>query len=682
MRLEIKKAKSQQKIYFSIDLFNEYLTQQRLDDAFILINKLIASTKNNDSLNLYTQVKKARLLFLQANFTEGKKFLEKLLLNKHINSFQGIKADALGSLGMHIGRLGDFKQAIVLHNEAIKIYQEQNNLKGLSRSLNHIAGIYYDQSDFNEAIVYFKKALAISVQSGDLFFKGNMLNNIGSAYENMRDYKMALNYYQESLVLNLSLNNKKDLLYNYSNLSSINQSLNKLEEAIAFSDKAMDLLKESKDTYTRAAMLQDRGALLVKLKDYKGAIECLNEAIMLAKKTNSPLILHRCYNVIGSAYEKIGDYKSSTFYYKAYLETRDSIISESALKNVTKENLTYVFNSEKFKDSLINIQKQKGLEQEALKQKESKIRQQIVSTISICFLCIAFVLLFIIRRQYKKSKEVNALVSLQNTTIQEQKDLVEEKNKEIVDSINYAMRIQNAILPSHNLLKSYFNDYFLIYKPKDIVAGDFYWAEQKNNVIYLAVADCTGHGVPGAIVSVICSNALQRALFDFNLILPNEILDKTRELVAETFDKSHEIINDGMDISLMSIEQNEHGTIVNWSGANTPLWYFSNGVFNVIKATKQTIGNTESPKPYINNELILKKGDTLFLFTDGYYDQFGGEHNTFKGKKFKSKNLKNLLVSINTTILSEQKKTLEKMHTEWKGSLEQVDDITIFALRV
>jgi serine phosphatase RsbU (regulator of sigma subunit) len=251
-----------------------------------------------------------------------------------------------------------------------------------------------------------------------------------------------------------------------------------------------------------------------------------------------------------------------------------------------------------------------------------------------------------------------------------------EKNREITDSITYARRIQNAVLPTFSRIKEHFKDCFILYKPRDIVAGDFYWFEQKEDLLFIAAADCTGHGVPGAMVSVVCSNALYRSVNEFELTLPGNILDKARELVLETFAKSGEEIQDGMDISLCAL--NTKTGKLSWSGANNNFWYMSSGRLCEIKAHKQPIGKTNTPTPFPTHDLPLKKGDIFYLVTDGFADQFGGE----KGKKFKRSQLESLLIATNSMPLDIQKRTLNHAFENWQGNLEQVDDVTIIGVRM
>ncbi len=251
-----------------------------------------------------------------------------------------------------------------------------------------------------------------------------------------------------------------------------------------------------------------------------------------------------------------------------------------------------------------------------------------------------------------------------------------EKNQEITDSIAYAKRIQNAVLPSFSLVQEHFKDSFILYKPRDIVSGDFYWFEKKEDILLVAAADCTGHGVPGAMLSVVCSNALYRSVNEFDLTVPGSILDKARELVLENLAKSGEGINDGMDISLCAV--NTKTGKVTWSGANNNLWYLRNDALCEVKAHKQPIGRTNAPSPFPTHEIPITKGDIFYLVTDGFADQFGGD----KGKKFKRRQLEALLHATGSMPLATQKRTLEHVFTNWKGALEQVDDVTIVGIRI
>ena len=302
--------------------------------------------------------------------------------------------------------------------------------------------------------------------------------------------------------------------------------------------------------------------------------------------------------------------------------------------------------------------------------------QKSIIWLSAIFLIVVSILGALAYRSYRLKNKANAIVVKQRDEIEEQHQVLEEQHKEITDSINYAKRIQDAILPPLKLVKGYMPDSFILYKPKDIVAGDFYWMEGINNLIIFAAADCTGHGVPGAMVSVVCHNAMNRSVKEFMLVKPNEILDKTREIVMETFEKSDEDVNDGMDIALCSI--NTESKKLNFSGANNGLYIVRNNEVTQIKPDKQPIGNYKDAKPFTNHEYDLEKGDVIYAFSDGYPDQFGGP----KGKKFMYKPFRSLLLDIHQKPMDEQHSILLQAFEDWRGDLEQIDDVCVIGVRI
>ncbi len=274
----------------------------------------------------------------------------------------------------------------------------------------------------------------------------------------------------------------------------------------------------------------------------------------------------------------------------------------------------------------------------------------------------------------QRQKELELEVDAATKEIREQKEEIEEAHKEITDSIQYAKRIQNAILPPQKQVKKHLPNSFILYKPKDIVAGDFYWLENIDDKVLFAAADCTGHGVPGAMVSVVCNNGLNRSVREYGLTDPGRILDKTREIVIAEFEKSEEEVKDGMDIALFSIE----GNTLKYAGANNPLWIIRNGDILETKADKQPIGKFDHPRPYTTHTVELQKGDAIYVFSDGYADQFGGE----KNKKYKSGKFKRTLIDLAKNPIEQQKEILALEFETWRGINEQIDDVCVIGVAV
>lgn len=275
--------------------------------------------------------------------------------------------------------------------------------------------------------------------------------------------------------------------------------------------------------------------------------------------------------------------------------------------------------------------------------------------------------------------------------IHRQKELVEHQNKEILDSINYALRLQKAILPEKEHMDHAVKENFVLFKPKDIVSGDFYWISEKQDETLVAAVDCTGHGVPGALVSMVGSNNLDRCVGEFGLRKPSDILDKLKELVVATFESNDDDVKDGMDISLVAlVPESSRGnkSMLQYAGANNPLWIVRKDAkppaegeepeLFEIKADKQPIGKFDYGKPFTHHEVEVEKGDCVYIFTDGYADQFGGPN----GKKFRYKTLKNLLLQIHQRPMSEQRNILDETFESWKGELAQIDDVCVIGIRV
>jgi len=554
---------------------------------------------------------------------------------------------------------------------SLKIYENINHKYNIAAVRTTIGLVYYFQGNYDEALKNHFIVLKIYEESADKSGLAMAYNNIGIVYTDQGKLDEALKNHQASLKIKLDLGeNKSGIAASYNNIGRVLYKQKKFEEAQKNNIICLKLYEEMEDKEGIALSYFNLGDVSIQQKKYNDAEAYLLKAKTISEETHYKANLKFIYSSLTELFEAKKDYKKAYESHKLYIVYRDSLVNEETKEQTLQQQMTYDFEK---KEAVAKVEHQKEIEnQKSLAEEKSRKQNLIIIFVAIGLLLVLVFAGFIFRslRVTRKQKHI----------IEQQKHIVEEHQKEIIDSITYAKRLQQAILPSNAEIRKHIPNYFILYQPKDIVAGDFYWMHIVDNLVFIAAADSTGHGVPGAMVSVVCSNALNRSVDEFKLRETGKILDKTRELVLETFAKSGEEIKDGMDISLVCI--NKINNKISWSGANNPLWIIRKNENDLIelyevKANKQPIGKTDNPMPFTTHTLELNVGDVLYLMTDGYADQFGGP----KGKKHKYKALEEKLVATNHLSLHQQCEELTVAFDNWKGDLEQVDDVTIIGIR-
>ena len=578
-------------------------------------------------------------------------------------------ANSFNSIGGVYYFQGDIPQALDYYHKSLAIREEINDERGVAESLNNIGFIYRKQGDVNKALEYYLKCLAIQEMLEKDHAIAISLNNIGLVYKDKGDISKALEHYNKSLLIRREIGDKMGEANSLNNIGYIYQNQNDISKALEYFQKSVAIRKSIGDKRGMAESIVNIGNTEMALGDLKSAEENGLMGLKLAKEIGSPEAILGNAELLANVYEKSGKSKDALEMYKLHITMRDSLNNEDNQKAVAKQQAKYEYEKQKALDDAEH-EKQLAIEQEA-KEKQKIITYSTAGGLAL----VALFLVFVFNRlQVTKRQKI---------VIQEAHHQLEEKNGEILDSIAYAKRIQTAILPPSKLVKEYLKESFILYKPKDIVAGDFYWMEHKGGKVLFAAADCTGHGVPGAMVSVICNNGLNRSVREYNLTEPGKILDKTREIVIQEFEKSEDEVKDGMDIALCSLAVSSSSGAyreLQYAGANNPLWIIRKGAKEIeeIKATKQPIGKYANPELYITHTIELQKGDSIYIFSDGYADQFGGE----KGKKFKGANFKKLLLSIQNESMEKQKELINEAFENWRGELEQIDDVCVIGVKV
>jgi len=580
------------------------------------------------------------------NLTEHSKGIESLF--KSVKIWKELKKDTdLASTYSNIGNayamMGEFDKALHYFESALEIKNKNGDAEDIAYTLGNMGNVYFSLGELEKALSYYEKSVVTFHEAGNLYGEANFSGNVGMVYATMKNFDKAEEYIRKSIEQRTTMGDEPGLAYAYNSLSTL------------YFDKG----------------------------NYSKAIEFAGKSLAHARKSEAQDIRSITLKLMSDIYEHQSDFKNALKYYKEYAQLIDTIKNDEKKNEVTKRELNFEYEKKLAADSVKTAEEKKVTDatiaaNEAQLEQEQTQRYALYGGLGFLFLFsgVMFNRFRVTQRQKKLIEIQKSEVETQRNFAQHQKEMVEEKNKEILDSITYAKRLQEAILPPLRLVREYLPDSFILYKPKDIVAGDFYFMEPVGKKIIFAAADCTGHGVPGAMVSVVCSNALNRTVKEFGITEAGKILDKVRELVLETFSRSESDVKDGMDISLCVLD-----TVTNelhWSGANNPLWIIRNNKICDFKPNKQPIGKSADAAPFKDENIKLEKGDLIYIFTDGYEDQFGGE----KGKKFKSANMKKLLLSIQHESMDSQRQKINFSFEEWKGELEQVDDVCIIGVRL
>jgi serine phosphatase RsbU (regulator of sigma subunit) len=587
-----------------------------------------------------------------------------------------IYADACKIIGRRYHFRGEYPEALKFYLKSLSNFEKLQNKSEMSQVYNSMGGVYLNQKDYSNAFTYYHKAKQIQILLKHNPGIATGYLNEANVFIGEANYSKAKIFLDSAMYFYDTFQSEEGKAYVYATYSEMYIPLNKNDSALKNLLYGHKILSKLNKFYSLTQINNAIADLYLKLNDFKNALKYVNEGIEIATKTKQYHNIGPLFLLKSRILEKMNQPNEALQNYKQYKAFSDTVINAGNIRKQTEYALKYDYNKKEYQQQ---IEKQKLI----AAQNEKETKQRFIINGFLIGLILILTILFLVIRSYRNNKRNSLIIAQQKTEVEKQHHLLQEKNKEVLDSINYAKRLQYAILPSNETIKKLLPNNFILYKPKDIVAGDFYWMElistpdQTEQSILIAAADCTGHGVPGSIVSVVCSNALNRSVFEFGLTDPGEILNKTRELVIATFEKSDNEVKDGMDISLCQI--NLKAMSLKWAGANNPLWIIDQSQnFTEIKANKQPIGKYFDPKPFTTHHLKLNKGTRLYMFTDGYADQFGGTN----GKKFKYKQLQDLLTKSSQLGMDEQKQIIEKTFENWKGNLEQVDDVCIIGIHI
>ncbi len=582
--------------------------------------------------------------------------------------------------------------AIRLANEFLILAEKYDSTNIIEYCYQILGEAYYFQENYTNSLDYFQKFLRIQIEKKNEKGIGRAYNNLGTVYRGIENYPEAIQCYEKALAINLKLNDINGLSSTYNNLGVLHKYLNLFAQARDFYKKSLNIELDLNDLEGISTSYLNLGEINFKLRNYHIAIEYCEKSILLCDSMNFNHSLELNYDILYQVYKKTGNTEKALLYLEKFYELRNNRINKESNSQIAELELKYQTDKKQQEIELLSKQKK---------------QHGILNIFGLSGLVIFSILLVILIRTNKLRRDNNQILRLRNAEVMQQKEEIEaqrdeieaqrdeikrqvdlselqtnkilNQKRDITDSIEYAKHIQIALFPDKITLQKILKKGFCLFKPKDIVSGDFYWVAEINNKSIIVAADCTGHGVPGAFMSIIGINFLNEIVYDEQIIKPSEILSLLRRKIIKTMVHANRMneSKDGIDLSLVVVDYNK--MILEYAGAYNHLYYIRDHMLNVIKADRMPVGISEkSIAPFTNHTIDIQKGDLFYMFTDGFADQFGGPQK----KKFRVGNLRELLLDIHEKEMTEQKRILYETFINWKGKESQVDDVLSIGMKI
>jgi serine phosphatase RsbU (regulator of sigma subunit) len=584
-----------------------------------------------------------------------------LKLMQEISNKKGESSCYIG-IGQNYIDLGDYPLATNYTLKGIKMKEDVGDKRGVATGYNNLGNIFLYQNKFQEALHYQLISLKIKEEINDKVGMGMSYNNIGLVFYSQSKLDTALIYLKKALGIKEELNDKIGMSTTYTNIGNIYFELKNLDEALRYQIKSLNVSEETSNKRGLLTAFNAIGTIYEQKKDYPAAINYYNKTITISKEIDMRQGILEGYRSLSSVYKASGQFENSLKYFNMYYEVKDSILNKENFKQLAELNTRY--ETDKKEKEILLLTKDQELNTKIIRQQQLE-RWGLMGGLGLLSISIGS-----IYKRYRFKQKANLI-------LEQQKEEIQQKNILITDSIDYAQTIQEAVLPTAQDIKNLLPESFILYKPKAIVSGDFYWLNTVHDQLVCAVADCTGHGVPGAFMSLLGYNMLEDVTKMLPVSRPALILDALNQQVITRLsgDDKEETVKHGMDISLIVIDPATD--VLEFAGAHNSLYIVRDNELIELKADKMNIGTYKQNRSFTNQFIELKKGDMIYLFTDGFPDQIGGPNR----KKFYYQPFKDLLIAISSLKPDEQKIKLEAAHTAWMGEKrDQTDDILIMGI--
>ncbi|MCC5928388.1 MAG: tetratricopeptide repeat protein [Cyclobacteriaceae bacterium] len=625
------------------------------------------------------------LYFNSANYREALKF--SMLALEMSESFKlGELAAQSHSLLCDIYSFIGKKELAVMHClKSLGILDDHQSQKGKSNIYNTLGIINLQLAQYDKSKSYFLDALNIARTLQDRYAEATTISNLGDLYLETKDYDMALHYFRQALEIDQLEYDTMALGYSYYSIGNTYSQKGDKEEALKYLYKSVEYSKRSLDLEMQATVFTEIGKIYTDLGNFTHALEYLNKGLETGIIINTDPILKSSYKGLAEYYEKTGNYRLAISHFKNYLTHAENLYRSETQLRISETEA--IFDLEK-KDKEIEIL----LRDADIRKLQARQRNIIIGGLllfGLLFSTIAFVLFMRNQEKNKANQELeykNFAIERQKCEIEKQKDelltyseQLSEKNYQINESLTYARRLQMSMLPARENLEGIFDESFVLYMPKDVIGGDFYWLMDLDNLAILAVGDCAGHGVPGAFMTILAHNILNKIVIDQKIMQPSLIMDELHNQIVKNLHqyKSDNFKTEGIDLAICIIDKKEHN--IGYAGCQIPLYLMRDNKFFQYEPEKYAPGNHHYKTGTVKTQVIkAKKGDVIYLTSDGYQDQFGGPLN----KKFMKSRFKDLLTDIAQKPLKVQEEILVETYLVWKEDLVQTDDVLIIGCRL
>lgn len=601
-------------------------------------------------------------------------------------------ANCFNNHGIIYRVLGDSPRSMEYFQKALSIYTDLGDIKGMANCYNNIGIIFHDQGDLNRALDYYQKSYQVNFDQGDQSGISSSYINIGIVYHDKKDYATALEYYQQSLKISEQLGDVNSIILNCINTGLMYSLMKEYAKASECFNRGLKLSSRVGSKSLDAWNFYGLGSINYDQKRYDEAINFAQRAYTLASEIGEMEVIKESAEIISKASAALGIYKDAYDYQLVYKTISDSLRNEEITRKTISLEFEYKYNREKELTAL-EQEKKDAIHLEELKHQKN-VRNSLI--VGIILVVVVLMLLYYNLSQKRKTNRIlteqkneiimrNEELLQLNEEIRAQKEHIEKSHEQITESIAYAQLIQNAVLPNHDIVSMLFPEHFILYLPCEVVSGDFYFIKQVKQHTIIAAADCTGHGVPGAFMSMLGIAMLNEIVRHSEIRTSLDVLTELRTQLKRSLQQSGKIGEqpEGMDIAFCAIDL--ENMELSFAGAHNPCWIFrTNGEdptksnLIVLDADRITLCASSVEKPFTEHRFKLQKNDTIYLFTDGYYTQFGGE----RKEKFQVKRLQSALMQIQGLNLIDQKVALERVFKDWMGDNLQTDDVLVLGFKV